>query len=88
MDHKNSHISSNRQRQTLSIAVIETACQGPSHEAFDRAVFSIKKPPTLKNKLPVPEFGEVITVKPEPPPPSYILDVQSLMIMHSKYYHI
>ena len=33
------HISTNRQRQKLSIAVFEAAHEGPSHGALDRADF-------------------------------------------------
>ena len=54
MDHKNCHISTNRQRQKLSIAVFEAAHQGPSHERLDRAVFSMKRPPKSKRSPPVP----------------------------------
>ena len=49
MDHKNGHISTNRQRQKLSIAVPEAAHEGPSHGALDRVVFSIKKQPKSTN---------------------------------------
>ena len=45
MDHQDGHISTNIQRQKLSIAVCEAAHEGPSHEALDRTVFSIKSPP-------------------------------------------
>ena len=45
MDHKNNHMSTNIQRQKLSIAVFKPAYQGPSHEALDRAVSSIKNAP-------------------------------------------
>ena len=51
MDDKNSHISTNRQRQKLLIAVFEAAHQGPSHGGPDRAVFSIERPPKSK-KIP------------------------------------
>ena len=54
MDHKNNHISTNRQRQKLSIAVFEPARQGPSHEAFDLSVFFIKRPPKSKQLPPGP----------------------------------
>ena len=39
MDHKNTRISTNIQRQELSIAVIEPTCWGPSHEALDGTIF-------------------------------------------------
>ena len=42
MDHKHGHISSNIQRQKLSIAAFEAACWDPSHERLPRAVLSIK----------------------------------------------
>ena len=45
VDHKDTHISTNIQRQQLSIAVFEPACQGPSHEALVRAALPIKKAP-------------------------------------------
>ena len=41
-DHPKGHISENRQRQKLSIAVFEPACQGPSHAALDQAGCFIK----------------------------------------------
>ena len=56
-DHKNGHISTNLQRQKLSIAVFEPACQGPSHEALDRAVLSIKTPATQKTAPGYPRAG-------------------------------
>ena len=48
MDHKNGHISTNRQRQKLLIAVFDAAHQGPSHERLDRTVPSIRSPPKSK----------------------------------------
>ena len=45
MDYTNSHISTNFQRQKLSITVFEPAHEGPSHAALNRAVFSSKTPP-------------------------------------------
>ena len=50
MDHKNGHISTNMQRQKLSIAVVEAAHEGPSHAALRRAVLYIKRPPKSKNR--------------------------------------
>ena len=52
MDHKNGRISTNRQRQKLSFAVLEAARHGPSHGALDRADFSIKRPPKSKKHTP------------------------------------
>ena len=52
MDHKNGHISTNRQRQKLSIAVFEAAHEGPSHERLNQVIFSIKRPPKSKTHLP------------------------------------
>ena len=54
MDHKNGHTSTNIQRQKLSIAVLEPARCGPSHEGLDRAVFLIKRPPKSKKVPPSP----------------------------------
>ena len=51
MEHKHGHISTNRQRQKLSIAVFEAAHQGPLHGGSDRAILSIKRPPKSKNTL-------------------------------------
>ena len=51
MENKNNKISTNIQRQKLSIAVFKPACQGPSHETFSRADFYIKSMPKSK-KLP------------------------------------
>ena len=45
MDRKNIHISTNIQRQNLSIAVFEAACWGPSHKGLDQAILSIKHLP-------------------------------------------
>ena len=56
MDNEDDHISTNIQRQKLSIAVFEAAHEGPSHEQLDRAVFLIKDRPNQKNYLPVPGF--------------------------------
>ena len=75
MDHKNGHISKNIQRQKLSIAVFEPASWDPSHERLDQTVFFIKKTQKKENYPPSRDFGEVGTVKPETPPPSYILDI-------------
>ena len=52
-NNKNGHISTNIQRQQLSIAVFEAAYWCPSHEQLDRAVFSIKRLPKLKQHPPV-----------------------------------
>ena len=54
MDHKNGHISTNRQRQKLLIAVFEAAHEGPSPAAVDRAVFSTKRPPKSQRYPPIP----------------------------------
>ena len=68
MDHKNGRISTNGQRQKLSIAVFEAAREGPSHErlnrAVDRAVLSIKRPPKLiiGGLVPLME-DQVVTLK-------------------------
>ena len=48
MDYKNTHISTNMQRQKLSIAVFEPARWDTSHEALDRAILYIKRPPKSK----------------------------------------
>ena len=48
MDHKNGHISTNIQRQKLSIAVLEAAHECPSPERLDRTVFFVKRPPNKK----------------------------------------
>ena len=64
MNHKNTHISTNRQRQRLSIAVFETAHWDQSHEALDRAVLCIKKFPKLIIGSLVPLMDvEVFTLK-------------------------
>ena len=52
MADKKAQISTNRQRQKLSIAVFEAAHEGLSHEAFDRGVFFIKKNPKSKKVPP------------------------------------
>ena len=61
MGHKNGRISTNIQRQKLSVAVFEAACQGPSHEALDHAVCCIKREPKSKKTHPrhqdIPEPG-------------------------------
>ena len=56
MEHKNGYISTNRQRQKLSIAVFEAAHEGPSHERLDRAVFPLKSPPKSKKVPPIPGY--------------------------------
>ena len=53
MDHKNGYISTNRQREKLSIAVFEAAHQGPSHERPDLTVLPIKRPPKPKKIPPI-----------------------------------
>ena len=50
MDHKNNHISTNIQRQKLSVAVFEPASWDPSHDGLDWTGLSIKRPPKI-NKL-------------------------------------
>ena len=45
VDYKNGHISTNIQRQKLSIAAFEAAHEGPSHAALSQAIFSIKRSP-------------------------------------------
>ena len=52
MVNKNNHISTNMQRQKLSIAVLENAHEGPPHAALDRAVSFIKRQPKSKKHLP------------------------------------
>ena len=52
MHHKNGHISTNIQRQKLSIAVFEAAHQGPSHGGPDWAVLCIKRLPKPKKHPP------------------------------------
>ena len=56
MDNKNHHISINIQRQKLSMAVLDPAHEGPSHERLDRAVFSMNRPPKSKNAPPAPGY--------------------------------
>ena len=53
MDNKNGHISTNIQRQNLSIAVFEAAHENPSHERLDRAV-TYKKAAKIKKVPPGP----------------------------------
>ena len=55
--HKNGHISTNFQRQTLSIAVFEPACWDPSHERLDQAVLYIKRTPKSKKVGISPQLG-------------------------------
>ena len=43
IDYKNIHISTNIQRQKISIAVFEGACSDPSPEGLCRAVLSIQR---------------------------------------------
>ena len=43
MDHENNHISTNIQRQKVSIAVFEPACWDPSHEGPSQADLSPRK---------------------------------------------
>ena len=56
-DNKNNHISTDIQRQKLSIAVFEPACWDPSTEGQPRTVLSIKRPPKLKKLSPGPRIS-------------------------------
>ena len=65
---KNNHIFTNIQRQKLSIAVFETAHEGPSHEGVDRDVVSTKR--LLKQKKTTPGISircVLLTWKPHLP---------------------
>ena len=68
-------ISTNVQRQKLSIAVFEPACWSPSPEGLPRAVLFITNSPNHTKNLWPWDFGEVFMARPETPPPSYILDI-------------
>ena len=46
--HKNNHISRSIQRQKLSIAASEPACQDPSHERLHQTVLFAKRQPKPK----------------------------------------
>ena len=81
LDHKNGHISTNRQRQKLSIAVFEAAHQGPSHERLDRAVFLIKRPPKSKKVLPGPGLSPQ-SGAPVPWPPCSLLYIDKYIYVH------
>ena len=59
MDHKNGHISTNVQRQKLSIAVFEPACGDPSPERLDRSILPIKRPPKSKKGTPRPGISRL-----------------------------
>ena len=75
MDHINPHISTNIQRQKLSIAVFNAASFDPSHERLDGALFPYKNATKIKNTPGSRDFGEVFTLKPETLPCCHILDV-------------
>ena len=57
MDHKNNNISTNIQRQKLSIAVFKPACWDPSPEGLSRTFLSITKPPKSKGWRGRPSHG-------------------------------
>ena len=73
MDHKNSHISTNIQRQKLSIALFEPASWDPSHGGLARTILSTKRSPTSKENTGGAPLGKGFSHSaPGPGSPLYI----------------